>query len=169
MIRALLPADAEAYATLRRRALDTDPHAFLGSPEDDFAIDAEEVRRRLVEGERLGDRFIVGAFDAGLAGFLGFYRERMRKLRHKGRLWGFYVAPEQRGRGLGAALLDAALERARAMPGLEQLGLSVSTPCEAAHRLYRRTGFRSYGTEPRALRLDDAYLDEHLMVLELGP
>ena len=33
----------------------------------------------------------------------------------------------------------------------------------AAVRLYRAAGFTEYGYEPRALRIGDAYVDEHLM------
>lgn len=168
VIRALGLDDAEAYATLRLRALETDPHAFLGSPEDDFAVHPENVRERIAQGERSGERFILGGFEPALAGFLGFYREEKRKLRHKGHLWGFYVAPEHRGSGLGAALLAEAIERARAMPGMEQVTLGVSTRSEAAQRLYERAGFRRFGTEPRFLRVGDEYLDEHLMGLALG-
>jgi ribosomal protein S18 acetylase RimI-like enzyme len=145
----------------------TDPHAFLGSPEDDFAIHPETVRERSAQGERSCERFILGAFEPALAGFLGFYREERRKLRHGGHLWGFYVAPEQRGRRLGAALLAEAIERARAMQGVERVALGVSTRSEAARQLYERAGFRRFGTEPRFLKLDDEYLDEHLMCLDL--
>ncbi len=167
MIRPLTSEDAEAYAALRRRMLETDPHAFLGTPEDDFAIDPANVRVRLAEGERSGDAVLLGAFDPELVGALGLVRERGPKQRHKGHAWGFWVAPERRGRGMGGALLEAILERARAMPDIEQLTLGVSVRSPEARRLYERVGFRVYGTEPRALRIGDAYLDEHLMALEL--
>lgn len=55
---------------------------------------------------------------------------------------GLCVAPEQRGRGIGTALLDAAGELARGR-GLRAVGLSVVDTNPRAEALYRRLGFRS--------------------------
>ena len=167
MIRPLRPEDAPLFAALRQRALVTDPHAFIGSPDDDPVGDEAETRRRLAEGARSGDAFLLGAFAPELAGVLGAWRETRPKLRHKAHLWGFYVAPEQRGRGLGATLLAEALAQLRAMPGVVQVQLGVSARSEGARRLYERSGFVAFGTEPRALRLPEGYLDETHMVLAL--
>lgn len=54
---------------------------------------------------------------------------------------GLCVAPDQRGRGIGTALLDAAGELARER-GLRAVGLSVVDTNPRAEALYRRLGFR---------------------------
>lgn len=51
-----------------------------------------------------------------------------------------YVAPAQRGRGLGRALLEAAIELARA-EGADSMDLSTSEHDVAARALYARLGF----------------------------
>jgi ribosomal protein S18 acetylase RimI-like enzyme len=51
------------------------------------------------------------------------------------------VAPEAQGRGLGAALVTAAL-RAFSEQGLEAATLSVTVGNDRAHRLYELLGFR---------------------------
>jgi len=51
------------------------------------------------------------------------------------------VAPEARGRGVGAALVRAAAERARATEACERLALSTQPTMHSAHRLYERLGF----------------------------
>jgi ribosomal protein S18 acetylase RimI-like enzyme len=80
-----------------------------------------------------------------------------------------YVTPEARGQAVGRALLLAAIERARAMPGVEQIHLGVVTSNVAARALYASAGFVTYGTEPHALKLGEGeYLDEELMVLWLN-
>jgi ribosomal protein S18 acetylase RimI-like enzyme len=55
-----------------------------------------------------------------------------------------WVAPEARGRGIGAALIDAAAEWARARRATA-LRLDVTAGDGAAARLYRRMGFVDVG------------------------
>lgn len=88
------------------------------------------------------------------------------KQRHKGHLSAIYVAPDGRGTGLARDLLDTVIEHAR-RAGLLSLTLSVTVGNAAAHQLYARAGFRTYGTEPGSLRVDGALLDEEMMVLDL--
>ncbi|WP_320671938.1 GNAT family N-acetyltransferase [Patulibacter defluvii] len=52
-----------------------------------------------------------------------------------------YVVPERRGGGRGQALMEAALERARAR-GADHVDLGTSEDDVAARRLYERLGFR---------------------------
>jgi ribosomal protein S18 acetylase RimI-like enzyme len=64
-----------------------------------------------------------------------------------------YVAPEQRGRGIGRALLEAAMEVARTA-GSTHMDLGTSESDTAAIRLYESCGFNNHEgreTGPRAL------------------
>jgi ribosomal protein S18 acetylase RimI-like enzyme len=78
-----------------------------------------------------------------------------------------YVAPEFGARGIGRALLAACIERARRIPGLEQLSLTVTASNARAVRLYEAAGFRTFGTEERALKIGEAYFAKAHMVLWL--
>lgn len=89
------------------------------------------------------------------------------KTRHKGRIWGVYVTPSERAHGVGRRLLQALLERAGEIEGLEQIMLSVTETQSAALALYRSLGFESFGHEPRALKIGDRAIDEEYMVLRL--
>ena len=51
------------------------------------------------------------------------------------------VRPEAQGSGAGGLLLDALIEHARALPGIETLFLLTSSKCRTAIRLYERAGF----------------------------
>jgi ribosomal protein S18 acetylase RimI-like enzyme len=68
---------------------------------------------------------------------------------------GLAVVPEYRGRGIGKALLRAAIELAGA-DGVSTLSLSVETGNERARRLYERAGFVAVGREGGSwtMRLD---------------
>jgi ribosomal protein S18 acetylase RimI-like enzyme len=109
-----------------------------------------------------------GAFlDGRLVGTATVVHEARAKARHKAWLVAVYVAPEARRRGVGRAVVGAALEQARAWDFVEQVHLGVAVVNESALRLYRSFGFEPYGREPRAIKLPDRYVDEDLMVLRL--
>jgi ribosomal protein S18 acetylase RimI-like enzyme len=78
-----------------------------------------------------------------------------------------YVAPEARGRGIGRALLQAAVDHARTREGLHRIGLAVTTTNAPARGLYRAFGFAGYGVEPDAYRIDGRSYDSELMTLAL--
>ena len=56
-------------------------------------------------------------------------------------VWGMYVAPGQRGHGVGVDLLEAALQHARGLPGVSWVHLAVTSAAPEARRLYERAGF----------------------------
>jgi ribosomal protein S18 acetylase RimI-like enzyme len=168
-IRRLTDADAGAYRRVRLRSLREHPDAFGRAFEEaqDLAQMTAELR-----SEHDGTRsFVLGAFDGDLVGIVAVTRERGMKREHKALLWGMYVAAEARGRGVGRALVEAAVARARAWPGLAQIVLGVAAHNTAARRLYRSLGFEVFALERRALRLSDRDVDEEHLVLYLdgGP
>jgi len=68
-----------------------------------------------------------------------------------------------------AALAEAeTLADAARQAGALLLQLTVTAGNARAQDLYKRMGFRLYGTERRALRLGDRFYDEELMALDLG-
>src|SRR4030095_10368716 len=164
MIRLLCEDDAEAYTALRRASLADAPFACAASAEDDVAASVAAVREQL---RKAPEFVIVGAFEPELVGALGVGRDRHIKAAHKVHLWGMYVAPTQRRRGLAAAILQAALDHARTLPGIACVHLSVSAATPAAQRLYDRAGFQIWGSEPDALRYAGQSVVEHHMVLHL--
>jgi ribosomal protein S18 acetylase RimI-like enzyme len=58
-----------------------------------------------------------------------------------------YVAPGSRGRGLGRALMEAAIELARAQ-GADYMDLATAEDDVAARALYERLGFSNRGGKP---------------------
>lgn len=165
-IRRFGVSDAEALWRLRMTALESDPWSFAESVEELQQTSVEEYERRIGSG---GDgNFVVGAFEGDRAlGMCGFYRETHLKRRHKGHLWGVFVAPAERGKRLGRALAERAVEMARTLADLKSIQLTVSINQDAARQLYRRLGFRVFGIEPRGLGIGGEFVDEEHMILEL--
>jgi ribosomal protein S18 acetylase RimI-like enzyme len=164
-IRKLNEKDAEALWRLRLQALETDPASFAESPEELKRTTVEDYASRIRSGG--AENFVVGAFDGEeLLGMTGFYRDALLKRRHIGHIWGVFVAPSARGKGVGHALLAEVIDSAKALPGLRCLRLMVAAPQEAARHLYEGVGFRVFGTEPTSLKIGERFVDEHLMTLE---
>ena len=169
MIRPLDAADAAAFQALRLRGLRESPAAFGSTYEEEAGVPLNEIAARLAPGAG-GEDVVFGVFADGdvLVGVAGLRREGHRKARHRARVWGMYVAPEARGRGLGRALLEAVIAHARTLTGVERLTLSVVPDNQAARSLYLRLGFVSFGVEPQAYRLDGEYWDSEHMALVIG-
>lgn len=168
LVRRLVVADAAAYRALRLRALREEPDAFLVAPEEEEATTLAELEARFKGDWSSPDDGVLGAVvDGTLVGTVGFFREALVRTRHRAVIWGMYVAPEARGRGLGRALLERALEALAAAGGIEQVHLTATTTNAPALGLYRSAGFVSEGISLRAMKLGERYVDEELLVLRL--
>lgn len=163
LVRLLGPADALLYRSLRLRALREHPDAFTSS----YAEDREQPLE--AAAQRLAAHAFWGAYrHAELYGFVGLERETRARNRHKGTVMGMYVAPEAAGQGVARALLEALVRHARAN-GLESLVLTVTEGNTRAQRLYEAAGFRSFGIEPDAIRVDGRPCAKNHMHLDLRP
>jgi ribosomal protein S18 acetylase RimI-like enzyme len=165
-IRPLGEKDAARYWNLRLESLQNEPLAFGKAAEEHQATKVETTAIRF--RGMSADNFTLGAFEGDkLVGIATFIRETGLKERHKGRIYGVYVTASWRGKGVGNALIAAVLKRAKEDPSLEQILLAVASGQKAAIQLYRKFGFRTYGTEPRALKMASEYVDQEHMLLML--
>ena len=169
-IRLLNERDAQTLWNFRMLALQSDPWSFVESPEELQKIPVAEYATRLSANKTdHADNFVYGAFEQEkLLGMVGFYQEQPLKRRHKGWIWGVFVAPEARGQGLSKKLMRAAIERASTIRGLEIILLTVSVGQSVPRRLYESLGFRSIGIEPQGLKIGPEHLDEEHMYLKIS-
>lgn len=166
-LKVLGNGDLDRYRRLRLEALRAEPTAFGSSYEIEASARADKYRDRLLG---LPDNFVLGACDGDqLIGIGGFFRETAPKRQHIGSVWGVYVTAAFRGRGIGRRLLAQVIERARELPDLEHILLSVTSDNAAAVALYRSFGFEAWGTEPAALKYEGVDYDETHMLLRLLP
>ncbi|MDQ3857408.1 MAG: GNAT family N-acetyltransferase [Actinomycetota bacterium] len=105
------------------------------------------------------DGTLVAAVEEELVGSLHVERSRFGF----GEI-GMMVARDWRGRGVGSALVAAAIEWSRER-GLHKLSLSVFPGNEAAIALYRKFGFREEGRRPKHIRRASGELWD---VVEMG-
>lgn len=166
----LTPSDVDEYRRVRLRALAEHPEAFRSDAEEEAARPTQWWEERLAPRTESHGAF-VGAWTAvrRLVGTAGLQFETRRKVCHTAAIVGMYVTPEHAGHGIGARLLDACVEVARAEPSVEILYLTVTSTNSAAIRLYERAGFVAYGLEPGSMRLGDRTFDKLMMALHLRP
>ncbi len=154
---------------LRLRALKDHPEAF-GQPYDEAAaLTPADILQTFDTFWDFGDNQVFGAVtgDGNVVGMTGVAGWNRAKMRHRMDIWGVYVAPEYRGRGISDRLLDAAIAHARRIDGVLQLHLQVVSSNHAALKSYERSGFVRWGRMPRADIIDGQALDNDFMVLML--
>ena len=159
MIRVLTPEDAEIWRKLRLEMLSNDLTMF-GSVLSD-AIDQPVAYFQ----EFLSNVTILGAFDAGLIGSIGWYKGRSTTTAHSGTVIAANVQPEARRLGHLGRLVDALI--LDATDHVVQLELRVVNSNAGAIRAYEAKGFETCGQIPRALCHDGVYSDELHMVRRL--
>jgi len=95
-------------------------------------------------------------------------RARSPKFAHRASIWGVFVEPAHRGKGLGQAVIAAAIDLARTWPGVDYIDLGASGAAPEAQRLYERLGFAAWGREPEATEIGGRRYDEIHMSLRLA-
>jgi ribosomal protein S18 acetylase RimI-like enzyme len=166
-IRRFAPHEWPAYRTLRLRSLADAPHAFGSSLAAEEAWAHELWMARLTAAAVSGrDCPLVAESTGADSAMLGLVWAKC-DAEDAGivNLFQMWVAPEARGRGVAAALLDEAVAWARSIQArVVQLGVVCDN--EPALQLYVRKGFRKVG-EPEPIRPGSALL-EQTMHLQLA-
>lgn len=160
-IRRLKETEWEAFRAIRIEALRTAPEVF-GTTLEQEADQAERFWR-----DRLADP--LNAVFCGLEATTPVALAGLRdgaggNVRHRGFVWGVFVAARWRGHGVGARLMRALLDHTDARTEIDFTEHNVRSDNATAIRLYERLGFRTVGTIPRALKHAGRYGDERVMV-----
>ncbi len=163
-IRPAVVTEAPALFELRREALRNHPEVFSSDQAREDARGVEFWAQRIEDATH--SVVYVAAAGPEPVAMTGVYQESQAKLCHIANVWGVYVKPEHRGRGLATQMIDAGIAWASERDVLV-LKLAVVTTNSAAIRCYMRAGFRVYGVEPKALQHGGVFYDELLMALEL--
>ncbi len=116
-----------------------------------------------IEDMPAGDFMLVAEVDGAVIGNLGLHAvSRSPRRRHAGGI-GMSVHDDWQRRGVGSALLGAALDLADNWIGYSRLELTVYTDNAAALALYRKFGFEIEGTARRYALRDGELVDAYMM------
>lgn len=165
-VRPLHANDAPAYRTLMLEAYEQAADAFTSTAEERAREPIAWWQARIAAPD--GGSACFGAFDGErLVGTVALEVTHKPKTRHSALVLGLYVQAPARQQGAGRRLMQAALDAARARPGLRQLRLTVTEGNRPAIALYEALGFRRWGLEPQAILTPSGYRGKVHMALAL--
>ena len=105
---------------------------------------------------------LVACVDAEIVGSLGLGAVERPRRRHVGDL-GMAVRDDWQGKGVGTALMRAAIDLADNWLNMERIELTVYVDNAPAIALYRRFGFEVEGVHLRYAFREGTYVDAHTM------
>jgi L-phenylalanine/L-methionine N-acetyltransferase len=155
-VRHAEPDDAEAI----HRIL-SGPRAMAGTMQLPLQS-VEDVRKRFFSETREGLYHLVACVDEEVVGHLGLETFTRPRRRHVGYI-GIAVRDDWQGRGVGTALMEAALDLADNWLNLTRVELTVYVDNAAGVALYKKFGFEIEGTHPRYAFRSGEYVDAYSM------
>lgn len=162
LVRHLEADEWQAYRALRLRALEDAPDAFGSTLAREEELPDETWAARVAKSAVSGiDCALVAQQDGLLVGLLWAKEDAQEAGRVN--LFQMWVAPECRGQGVAAALLDAALGWIRER-GTRVVHLGVNDANGGAVRLYERAGFRAIG-EPYLMREGAPHMEQEMRLV----
>ena len=161
IIRQASVADAAELQTLRLEALQNRPEAFGGDYDREKQEAVSDWEKRL--SEQTDHAIFVAVAKGNLVAMTSIGFPDRPKLKHNGTIWGVYVQPQWRGRGISNQLIDACADWAKSH-SIKLLRLAVASTNLSAINSYARSGFRVYGIDPQVIYYDGVYYDELLMI-----
>lgn len=166
-VSSLQSSDAPRYRELMLEAYELAPDAFTSTAEERAREPDSFWVKRIADPTKLTEAF--GAFEGeDLIGTVALEYSAKPKTRHKALVIGMYVTEAARGRKAARALLEAAIESARAREQILLLTLTVTEGNEPAISLYRAAGFEVFGVEPLAILTPSGYKAKVHMCLHLS-
>jgi dihydropteroate synthase len=162
-IRVAGPTEWRTWRALRLRALADSPDAFGET------LDGARARDEAAWASSTATdpaRVVLIAEDAG--GWIGTAVARVTPDDRCAHLYAMWVAPEARRRGVGRALVDAAMRWSR-FAGAGTMALKVTDRAPAAAAMYRALGFAPVtGGATEAVR-PGSEIPSRILVAQLGP
>lgn len=155
-IRMARPSDAEAFAEIM-----TQPQVYYGTLQLPHTT-PESWRKRLEANDPRYDYVLVAEVDGKVVGNLGLHRSPRPRTLHVASL-GMSVHDAHQGKGVGRALMAAAIEAADRWLNILRIELEVYPDNGRAIRLYESFGFAVEGRKRMAAFRDGQYVDVLVM------
>lgn len=159
------------YKTIRLEALKNNPTAYSTTYDEALEYSDDEWRRRITRGTRGAKQdcsLYLFAYDGEkVVGMVGAFWEDKSVLRHKAEVFGVYLNPEYREKGIGKRLLEAVLIEIKKNVQFTKIVLGVNASNSSALNLYESLGFKKSGKYVKEFLHNGVYSDEIVMEMLL--
>lgn len=163
-IRAAVAADLPAITAIYADEVLHGTATFELTPPDEA-----EMASRLAGVRALDLPWLSAEIDGQVVGYAYLSPFRLRPAYRYSVELSVYIAPEARGRGVGRALTEALIARARAMGLRHLIGVIGDSANTGSIALHRATGFRETGVLRETGWKFERWIDVVLMQLDLTP
>jgi len=140
------------YRDIRLKALKNNSQAFLSPYKKESLYSDTKWKQRLQSAKKGTNSLMYFARqDNTLVGMIGSYRNKDDLKNHSAQIWGVYVEPEQRGKGIAKALMSTLINKLSKNVEIITVKLNVNIDQEHAKKLYEHFGFKSFDTISQVL------------------
>jgi RimJ/RimL family protein N-acetyltransferase len=160
-IRSATSNDTAWYLDLVR-SLATEPEPQIPLGRDEHFRTPEQQAELFGGASARGDLFLIAEWNGERVGEVNLRRGSRPAFKHSAAL-GIAVARPSRGKGIGLALMEKAMEWAKGDGALRRIELNVFATNATAIRLYERCGFVVEGRRKDAVRVGDGFVDDVVM------
>jgi len=160
-VRQATSGDTDWYLELVR-SLVAEPDSQIPLRPDELFRTPEQQMELFGAASVRGDVFLIAEWNGIRVGEVNLRRGSRDAFKHSAVL-GISVAREWRGRGIGSALMQHAMEWASTKGSIRRIELYVYATNARAIRLYDRFGFQVEGRRKGAVRVGDHFVDDLLM------
>lgn len=143
-LRPFRPDEWQLYREVRLRALESDPKFFGSRYDDEKAKPDEFWQERLADPQCL----VLAVFnESQLIGMTGAVVDREDPTGVTGKLWGSWIEPSWRNKGLSRKMYEARIAWAKAHPTIKKLVVSHRKSNAVSKRANQRFDFRFTGAK----------------------
>ena len=161
MIKQLKKNDWCEWRKIRLEALKKSPNSFVSSFEEEYKTPNDMWSKQLENSIKFG--YFINDKIVGCSGLL---IEKATKISHTATLFGMYVKDDFRGSGIGFDLVNFVKDYAK-KNHVKHLYLGCNAENRGAGGLYKKCGFKVYGTRPDYTKIDNKFYDDLTMMCEL--
>jgi L-phenylalanine/L-methionine N-acetyltransferase len=154
-IRKAEPSDAEGIWKCY-----TAPQAFRNTLQLPYR--SLESIRELLHKSGEGDHILVATVDSEVVGVIGLHTSSRPRVNHRAEI-GMMVRDDWHGKGVGTAMMQAAIDLADRWLNLTRIELTVFNDNAPAIALYRKFGFEIEGTFRKYAFRDGEFVDAYAM------
>ena len=167
VIREAVPDDAEALIR-HVKELTAEPDVCVSMAPDEFDYSVDDERKMLADSLAADNSlFLVALAGQELVGELTCKVNSRRRAQSHVATLGMSVRSDWRHKGIGAKLMERAIEWARQSNTIKRLQLQVFATNEPAIRLYKKCGFVQEGILRKAVFRHGKFHDDLVMALLL--